>query len=446
MRTLILGMLAASGLLAGGSRPDSVTFYRDVLPVLQARCQECHRPGEIAPMAFLSYKETRPWAKAIKEAVLTRKMPPWFADPGYGHFTNERKLTDAEVHTLTAWAESGAPEGDPKDRPAPASFAGGWRIGKPDLVVQFPHEIQIPATGTVDQSNLLVRVNFPNDIWVKAAEVRPGNRRVVHHMKAWVRPPGASWMKDAPEGELFKPTRGSFGEAVTADAGGAEPGRPQPVQDMLAKYNPGVNAQEFTVGGAAKFIPAGSDIVFECHYTTTGKPETDRSSVGIVLASEPPEERYVTVTGISNTKFVIPPRAAHHEVMGETIIQNPVQLVWVQPHMHLRAKDYELRALYPTGESEILLKVPVYDFNWQLGYEFAKPLPLPKGTRLESIAHYDNSANNPYNPNPDIEVRYGPQTTDEMNVSFMGFLIDRRADPAKLLPHVGGRSAAPQVE
>ena len=200
------------------------------------------------------------------------------------------------------------------------------------------------------------------------------------------------------------------------------------------------------VGGAAKFIPAGSDIVFECHYTTTGKAETDRSSVGIVLASEPPRERYVTITGISNTRFAIPPRAAHHEVKAETVIQNPVQLVWVQPHMHLRAKDYELRAVYPTGESEILLKVPVYDFNWQLGYEFAKPLPLPKGTRLESIAHYDNSANNPYNPNPDTEVRYGPQTTDEMNVSFMGFLIDRQADPAKLLPHVGGRSAVPQVE
>ena len=219
---------------------------------------------------------------------------------------------------------------------------------------------------------------------------------------------------------------------------------PQPAQEILAKYNPGVNAQEFTVGDAAKFVAAGSDIVFECHYTTTGKPETDRTKVGIVFAAGPPRQRYVTLTAISNTRFVIPAHASNHELKGEAILQSDARIAWVQPHMHYRAKDYELRAFYPSGESEILLKSK-FDFNWQLGYEWAKPTLLPKGTRLEMTAHYDNSENNPFNPNPNIEVRYGPQSTDEMVVSFIGFVIDVKADPAKLFPR-RGRGAVTPIE
>ncbi len=418
----------------------AATFHKDVLPILQRRCQECHRAGEVAPMSFLTYQETRPWAKSIKAAVLKGKMPPWFAEPGHRALSNERRLTPAEIQTLVGWVDGGAVEGNPKDAPPPRSWAAGWQIGKPDIVVEFPHEIAIPPTGLVEQSNLLVKVNFPHDIWVKAAEVRPGNPRVVHHMKAWIRPPGSPWMAGAPQGVLYNPAGGQFGFFTVHTPGQpAEPpapDRPRPVQDILAKYNPGVNAEEFTLGGAAKFIAAGSDIVFECHYTTTGKPETDRSRVGIVLAPEPPKMRYVTTAGLSNVRFVIPARAANYEVKSEAILENDVQLAWVQPHMHLRATDYELRASYATGESEVLLKVR-FDFNWQLGYQFARPVVLPRGTRLESITHYDNSANNPYNPNPDIEVRYGPQTFDEMAVSFMGFIMDAGADPARVLPHRG---------
>jgi hypothetical protein len=271
----------------------------------------------------------------------------------------------------------------------------------------------------MDQLNVLVKVNFPKDLWVKAAEVRPGNPKVVHHMKAWVRFPGSQWMKDAPEGELHKPQRGQFAEGLS--------------QDMLAKFNPGVNAQEFTVGGAAKFIPAGSDIVFECHYVPSGKAQTDRSRVGIVLANAPPEKRYLTVTGVNNSDFLIPAGAANHEVVAASTLESDAELVWVQPHMHMRAKDYQLRAIYPSGESEILLKVPRYSWEWQLGYEMAKPILLPKGTRLETVAHYDNSENNPNNPNAKIAVPYGPQSTDEMAVSFVGFVIDREADPTKLI-------------
>lgn len=440
---LVLGLLAPLLGFAASESPGAVTFNKDVLPILQTQCQECHRPGEVAPMSFMTYQETRPWAKAIKEATLSRKMPPWFADAQFsGHFTNERHLTPEQVKVLSTWADDAAPEGNPKDKPPAAHFATGWSIGKPDMVVEFPHDIQLPATGLIDQSNVLVKVNFPKDVWVKAAEVRPGNPKIVHHMKAWIRPPGSLWMKDAPEGEMYKPTRAQFAPAPATSSAPGAPAGPRPVQDILAKYNPGLNAQEFTIGGAAKFIAAGSDIVFEVHYTTTGKPESDRSRVGLVFASEVPAQRYVTTTGVNNSRFVIPAHATNYEVKGESTLQADAVLAWVQPHMHLRAKDYELRAYYPTGESQLLLKGR-FDFNWQLGYEFAKPVVLPKGTRLESIAHYDNSENNPYNPNPNIDVPYGPQTTDEMAVSFMGFIIKANEDPLKLFPR---RGVQPVVE
>src|SRR5579871_1278058 len=186
--------ISVAGLLAGiaahaAPLVPSVTFNKDVLPILQKQCQTCHRPGEVAPMSFLSYKETRPWAAAIKAAVVTNKMPPWFADPTIGHFSNERRLTEAERATLVAWAENGAAEGDPKDLPAPVEFADGWSIGKPDIVVEMPNDIPIPATGIVDTNSVYVKVNFPHDMWVQAAEIRPGNRQVVHHMKAWIQYP-----------------------------------------------------------------------------------------------------------------------------------------------------------------------------------------------------------------------------------------------------------------
>jgi len=430
--------------------PPVPTFHKDVLPILQKQCQTCHRPGEVAPMSLLTYKDARPWAKAMKEAVLTKKMPPWFADPAVGHFTNTKSLSESEIQTLAAWVDGGAPEGNAKDAPPPVQFSEGWTIGKPDIVVQFPHEIQIPATGTMDQSNLLVKVNFPKDLWVRAAEVRPGNRRVVHHMKAWVRPPGSAWLKDAPEGEMYNPRRGTVadfagGRGAGQGRGGAANANPALVQDMLAKYNPGVEGQSFTVGGAAKFIPAGSDIVFEVHYNTTGKPETDRSSVGIVLADAAPAFRHVTTTGVNNTRFAIPPRDAHFEVQAESTVQHDVKLVWLQPHMHYRAREYELRAVYPTGETQLLLKVPNYSFAWQIGYEFAQPVLLPKGTRLESKTWYDNSANNKFNPNPEIEVRYGPQSWDEMAVTFLGYIVEAKADTGRVFSGPG-RGALPPIE
>ena len=439
MKRVIVSALAVWGFAVAAMWTPSVsveaapgatpTFNKDILPVLQRQCQECHRPNSIAPMSFLTYKDTRPYARAIEKAVVARTMPPWFADPTVGHFKNTKLLTDSEIELITAWAKNGAPEGDESDKPAPVQFAEGWTIGTPDIIVEFPKEIQLPPTGVIDQSNLVVKAHFTRDMWVKAAEVKPGNARVVHHMKAIIRPPNSTWLANVPEGELYVPQRGEGADRSTPTPSASGP---LPVQDILAKYNPGVAGQTFTVGNAAKFIAAGSDIVFEIHYTTTGKPETDRSMVGIVLADGPPPVRHLTVTGTNNSNIDIPPGDANYEIHGDATLASDAKLVWVQPHQHYRGRYFEMRVIYPNGETKTVLKVPNYRFDWQVGYELAEPLDLPKGTRLETVGRYDNSAANKFNPDPTARVRFGLQSNDEMHVAFMGVIVDAKADPTKI--------------
>ena len=427
--------------------PATPTFNKDVLPLLQKNCQECHRPGAIAPMSFVTFNETRPYARAIAKAVVGRTMPPWFADPTIGHFKNEKVLSEDDIAMFTVWAEKGAPEGNAKDKPAPVEFVDGWTIGKPDIIVSMPKDVEIPATGVIDQQNVLVTAHFDKDVWVKAAQVLPGNARAVHHMKAWIRPPNSPWMKDAPEGVLYSPPRGAQGfDGVAPQPPPLSATGYRPVQDILAKYNPGVEGQSFTTGNAAKFIAAGSDIVFEVHYTATGKPETDRSSVGIVLADGPPVQRHLTTTAISERNFEIPPGAPRVEVRGETIVNDPAKLVWVQPHMHYRAKDYELTVVYPSGEEKTVLRVPNYRFDWQVGYELAEPLDLPKGTKFKTVAHYDNSPANRFNPDPTKTVTYGAQSWDEMHVTFVGIVIEAKTNPARTFGGGGRRAPAPAFE
>ncbi len=419
------------------------TFNKDILPILQKNCQECHRPGAIAPMSFLTFQETRPYARAIAKAVVSKTMPPWFADPAVGHFKNAKVLSGDEIASIATWAEKGAAEGNAKDRPAPVDFGEGWKIGQPDIVVRMPKNIEIPATGIIDQSNVLVYAHFEKDMWVKAAEVLPGNPRTVHHMKAWIRPPNSAWMKDAPEGVLYSPPRGAAGIDGVASQPPLSATGYRPVQDILAKYNPGVEGQEFSTGNAAKFIAAGSDIVFEVHYTANGKPETDRSAVGIILADGPPQQRHLTTTAISVREFEIPAGDPNYEIRAETIVNEPSKLVWVQPHMHYRGRDYELKVVYPSGEEITVVRVPNYRFDWQVGYELAEPIDLPKGAKLRTVSHYDNSTANKHNPDPAKNIRYGAQSWDEMNVSFVGILIDAKANPARAFGT--GRRPAPAV-
>ena len=400
------------------------TFHKDVLPILQNHCQGCHRPGEIAPMSLLTYTDARPWAKAMKAAVVTEKMPPWFADPNFGHFANDRRLSAAEIATLSSWADGGAPEGDKKDAPPPKTFQDGWNI-KPDMIIEMPTDFQVKATGTINYQNILVKANFPEDTWVVAAEMRPGNAKVVHHMRAIVRPPSSKWLEKAIPGQAYE--EGS--EAM----GGAKDGT-----DLLGKYNPGLGAQSFDVDGAAKFVPKGSDIVFNIHYTSVGTPQTDRSKVGLVFAKAPPKKRFWMSPGNPAAfNMVIPAGDSNAEVVSEvTVGVDDAKLVYIQPHMHLRGKDYEVRVTYPSGEKETVFKGK-WNFDWQVGYQLAKPMLLPKGTRILTIAHYDNSANNKYNPDPTKDILWGDQNWDEMQSGFFGLVFDVKTDPAKVFAASG---------
>jgi len=427
--------VAFAGFLMGGClmgvsafAATAPTFNKDVLPILQTNCQECHRAGEIAPMSLLSYNEARPWAKAIKAAVVNQKMPPWFADPNIGHFSNDRRLSDAQVKTLVAWADGGAPEGDAKDKPADRKFQEGWNI-KPDMVIEMPKAFDLQATGTIDYQYILVKGNIKEDLWVKEAEMRPSNNAVLHHGKVWVRPPGSHWMENATPGVPYST---GMGRNSTSEG-----------NDIIGKYNPGLGAQDFNIEGAAKLIPKGSDFVFELHYTTVGKPATDISRVGLMLAKEAPVTRYYTSPGTpAALNMVIPANEPNVEVASESTVGSDIKLVYIQPHAHLRGKDFEIRVIYPTGEKETVFKGK-FDFNWQLGYDLAKPLVLPKGTKIISIAHYDNSANNPNNPDPTKEIHWGPQNWDEMQSVFLGFIMPVNTDIATVL-NASGPSLLPR--
>jgi len=401
---LFFGILLASTLLSAA--PQRPTFYKDVLPILQSKCQGCHRPGEAAPMSFLSYEGTRPFASAIREAVVTKKMPPWGADPAHGKFSNDPTLTEDEKNTLLAWADAKAPAGNRKDAPAPREFIEGWNIGQPDMVIAMPKPYEVPASGTIEYTRFILPLHFTEDRWVSAAEVRPGNRAVVHHVIAYLREPGSSWLKGAPLGEPIV-------KVAKSDAG---------PRGSLAGYAPGV-PQRPGVPGRALRVKAGSEVVLEMHYTTNGKAATDLTKVGIIFAKEPPVE----ITGgfaAADSKFVIPAGAEAHEVKSKWTAPREVKLTALTPHMHLRGKDFQYVAKYPTGESEVLLHVPKYDFNWQHTYVLAQPKLLPAGTVIECTAHFDNSPNNKFNPDPKAPVRWGDQSWEEMMIGFGGYFTN----------------------
>ena len=403
------------------SNAESVTFNKHVLPILQKNCQTCHRPGEIAPMSFLTYRDVRPWAKAIKAAVVKRQMPPWFADPAYGHFANDKRLTDAEIMTFSAWVNGGAVEGHAKDKPAPIAFHDGWNI-EPDMIIEMPKDFNVPATGTVTYKNILVKVNFPEDVWVVSAEMRPGNPQVLHHGRVLVRPPASEFMKDAVPGEAYETTSVGMQE--------------RQAPETLGKFNPGLGPQDFNQFESAKFVAKGSDLVFNLHYTAIGKAATDRSRVGLVFAKTSPRLRYVMHNGPTAANLAIPPRDGNAEIVSEMTTNVDMKLVYVQPHMHLRGKDYELRLVYPTGKTETVFKAK-WDFNWQMGYDLEEPKSLPKGTRIVGVAHFDNSAANKFNPDPDTTVYWGDQNWDEMQNCFVGVLIEPKIDPAGLFSPSG---------
>ena len=435
-RWMSLAVLAAQPVWAA-TNAAPVTFNKDVAPILQKQCQGCHRPGEVGPMSLLTYAETRPWAAAISEAVLTRKMPPWFADPHFGKFTNERVLSQRETDTLVAWARSGAPEGKPADAPPPVNFTAGWGMGKPDVVIEMPTAFEVPASGTIEYQYVVIPTGFTEDKWVVQAEARPGNRAVTHHVIASAREPGSKWMREAIPGVPFVPKKRPRKEEPARDERSTDNG--SGATELLVGYAPGMAPMELKPG-QAKLVKAGSDIVLQLHYTTNGKPATDRTRVGLIFAKEPPKERVFTANAM-NTKFVIPPGEANHKVEAQITLQEEARLVDLMPHMHLRGKDFVYKLVYPTGETETVLNVPRFDFNWQLFYYLDQPKVLPAGTRIECTAHFDNSPNHPGNPDPGAEVRWGDQSWEEMMIGWFDLAVDAGRNPRDVFKKVKAAGA-----
>ena len=412
MKAILLGVsLAAAGFAA-----SAPTFTKDVLPILQEKCQGCHRPGEIGPMPFLTYDQVRPWAKAIKSDVLSRKMPPWFADPQHGKFANDRSLTEAEMKTIAAWVDAGSPQGNAKDAPAPKRWLDGWNIAKPDVVIELPVDVKVPAKGEIDYQYILVTPNLKDDVWVQMVEVRPSVPSVVHHAVVFIREPESKWLRN--DIQPGKPWTAPPNRRAAETFGGGS--------DILTIYTPGM-VPDVWKPGVAKKIRAGSDLIFQMHYTANGKEAVDRTKVGIVFSTEKPTERVITTAAV-NTMFAIPPGDPNFKVDAQAPHVNPGTLLSFFPHMHLRGKAFEYRLVQPNGEKEVLLRVPRYDFNWQLSYKTAKPIQLVPGSKIEMTAWFDNSPNNAANPDPKATVRWGEQSWEEMAIGFYDVAVDAKYD------------------
>jgi hypothetical protein len=402
-----------------------MTYSRDARPVLEARCVTCHQAGGVAPMALTSYKETRPWANAIREAVVARTMPPWHAAPGSAHaFKNDRSLSAAEVNALVQWVEAGSPEGQSAALQPRAATDTGWRLGKPDAVIQVPG-LHVPKSGVQPYTFLIAPLHFDKDTWVRAAEFRIDQRAVVHHMNAFVREPGSSYLADFPRGEIFVPTVAERGKKRADEGLFAR-------RQLLLGYEPGYAAMPWLEDGA-KLIKAGSDIVFEMHCNPNGKETVDHSELGLYFAEAPPARRVLAIDTLRDLDLQIPPQDGNYTSKASMTLGEPARLLSVQPHMHVRGKSMQVVAIYPDGRKEVLLNVPKYDFNWQTTYVLKDPVTLPAGTRLESTAGFNNSPNNAFNPDPAATVHWGDQTTDEMHIAFLELVVDKSAKLDSLL-------------
>lgn len=376
-------------------KASAVTYHKDVAAIFQAKCQECHRPGEAGPFALTGYKQAKGWADMIREVVADEVMPPWHADAPRGHFWNDRRLSEEQKKTVLAWVDAGCPEGDPKDAPPAPKFVSGWRLPKePDVLIKMEKEVDVPGQylfglGGMPYQYVMGSGVFAQDTWVTAAEVRPEYRAVVHHIIVFIVTPGMKL-----EGEQF-------------------------AKHMLCTYVPGDFPSVYPEGMAKK-IPKGSRLLFEVHYTPNGKPGKDRPVVGLVTTDTPPK-REVKGDAALRPDFEIPAGAASHEVTADFKFEKATTVMWVSPHMHVRGKAFRYDLTTPDGKTKTVLNVPKYDFNWQAAYAYAEPLKVPAGSTLRCTAWYDNSPGNPSNPDPKAKVRWGNQTWEEMMIGFFEY-------------------------
>jgi mono/diheme cytochrome c family protein len=420
------GLVAAATLLilsvppwndAVAARSSAPTFYKDVLPILQQHCQVCHRAGEIAPMPLVSYAQVRGYAEKMKRMTSAKMMPPWFADPSFGRFSNDNSLTPEQIATIASWADARAPAGNPKDAPPARHWTQGWNMPEADSVIGMPRPVTIPAHGDVEYTYEIVPTGFKEDKWVQASEIRPTSREHVHHAVVYIRPPSSKWLRNAPIGRPFSASNMTTDEdvrqALFTDS------------DMLLVYAPGSSPDQWPED-MAKCIPAGSDLVFQMHYTTNGHATTDQTSIGMVFSKQPPKQRVLTLQ-LTNHSFVIPPGADNFRVEVFGTLPNDATLLSFFPHMHLRGKRFEYDIVHPDRTVESLLQVN-YHFHWQMSYKLAQPRFLKAGTKLQAIAWFDNSRNNPHNPDPEQTVRWGGQTYEEMMVGFFDLAVPKNVD------------------
>lgn len=393
-------------------------------------------------MSLLDYKSARPWARSIREAVLSRKMPPWFADPQYGHFSNDARLNAREMETIKTWVDSGAAEGEPKDLPKQPDFTDGWSMGKPDIIIDIGQDFVVKP-GADDYEHFVVPSNLKEGIWIRGAELRPGNRRVVHH--AHVNPV----LTEKQSGPATIQAMNSIGPYLQHDGNLTRIRMDAPVLDnacaadapnlpyihgfqegALASYLPGRQPDVFA-DGSAKWVPPGTRLEFTIHYAKVRETQTDRTSVGLYLAPGPPE-RVLHRMDLRNFFFLIPPGDANHEVKRCYTFEKDKLLLSITPHMHFRGKDVRYEVTHPDGRHEVLLSVPHYNFDWQLVYRFQDPILIEKGSTLMLTAHFDNSANNPANPDPAKTIRWGDKSEEEMFSNYFEYLDpDKRVQSAR---------------
>ena len=456
IRTWLAGSVAAVLLMcAEAPAAGMVTFYKDVLPILERNCQTCHRPGNIAPMSFLTYETTRPWAKAMKAAVITRKMPPWFADPQYGHFLNDRSLKQQEIDTIVQWADNGAPQGDPKEAPPAVQWPeNGWTTN-PDLVLKgVPFTVQAaPSKNVIEWMTLVTPTGFTKDTWVTSVEIKPSELGITHHICVsfvphrpdtvyntflWVdKQRDDTGAEVAPTARrILAPTSDGRGRELAgraADGVNPNTGTDTNIEQNISCYVPGRALSDFRPYNAALLVPAGYDVSWSIHYTPNGAVATDRPEVGLTIAKEPPQ-RWLIETGNTTdpTHFAVPPNASNYAPEpAEFTFLVDAELHWMSPHMHVRGKDMQYKLVFPDGTERVVLNVPHYDFNWQLGYDLAESIKVPKGTKMIVVAHYDNSANNKFNPDPNTTVYFGNMTWEEMFTPFFAITVDKSVDPKK---------------
>jgi hypothetical protein len=458
---LFAGLSAAVSLGIETNQAASPTFTKDVAPIIFNKCANCHRPGEVAPMPLTSYREVRPWSKAIREEVIERTMPPWYADPHTTtlKFSNDRRLSEKEIATIVAWVDGGAVKGDDKDLPQFPKYAPGWTFGEPDLVIEMPVDFEVPAEGELPMQNFYVPVPFNEERWVEKVELRPGNPAVVHHSIANViRLPegtkivnGKAIKEGAPATQLnSQPARdtGALAEGGAREVVLSQDSFTRAGAFKLVGQAPGKGFERHHPGTAKRILP-GMYVQFNMHYQPSGRAERDRSRLGLWFAKKPVVYEVLT-KGVTDAIFIggkelsetrtvngkqmkvrgripnIPPNVDNWEIAGEVTIKEAITLYAFAPHMHLRGKDIKYTLVWPDGRRQVLLNVPKFDFNWQLHYELAEPMRIPAGSKIIAVAHYDNSINNRYNPAPHKEVFWSEQSWDEMFIPWFEYTVDSK--------------------